>query len=586
MPRPNRDRSGGSGHPPDTILRALRVAAIYLVVGLVWIAFSDALVHATITDPDTLLTVETLKGWFFVVASAVLIYLLVARELRGRKREADRFWALAAQVPTTITVLDADGTVRYTSAAVEALTGYTPHEREGRGIFDTVHPDQLEEARAVLARVRDTPGARETLDVRILHRGGEERVAEVTVRNLLDDPAVGGIVINAHDVTARRSLEAQLLQAQKMEAIGRLAGGVAHDFNNVLTVILGSAHELLAPGADAGHVDAQAREIIQSAERGALLTKQMLAFSRQRPTELEAVDLNRSLGQLRHFLGRLLPANVQLVVNPDDRVGLVHAPPGAIEQIVMNLAVNAGDAMPDGGTFTIETANRELDATYAREHPEVRPGSYAMIALTDTGSGIPEDVRQRIFEPFYTTKPEGVGTGLGLSIVYGLSKQCGGHVSVYSEPGHGTTFRVYLPHAGATGTVAPAGPAAGPAAGEHRPLAVMVVEDEDVLRSMIVRTLQGADWQVVAAATAAEALELADGLERGLDVVVTDIGLPDLDGWTLAERLRERRDCRFLFMSGFGVSSFPADRVAQAAFIEKPFTPGELLARVRDVGGG
>jgi PAS domain S-box-containing protein len=388
----------------------------------------------------------------------------------------------------------------------------------------------------------------------------------------------------AEDVTGQRALEERLRQAQKMEAVGRLAGGVAHDFNNLLTAILGSTELMLEalPADDPGREEAN--EIRKAAVRAADLTRQLLAFSRQQVLEARVLDLNALMANLEKMLGRLIGEDIRFRFVPGSPLGSVRADPGQLEQVIVNLAVNARDAMPDGGTLTIETANVDVDEAYAREQATVEAGHYVLLAVTDTGFGMDRETQARLFEPFFTTKALGKGTGLGLATVYGIVKQSGGYIWVYSEPGHGTSFKVYLPRVDAPAeSLEPAPASSGVLGGSET---VLVAEDEEAVRHLARRVLESRGYTVLVAASGPEALRLAEGREGPIHLLVTDVVMPEMGGRELAQRLVAPRPAmRILFVSGYTDAAIMQQGVLTpgAAFLQKPFTPDSLARKVRDV---
>ncbi len=556
---------------------AARVAVLYALASIAYIVLSDALAEWLIRDPQQFARVQTFKGVGFVAASALILYLLLSRELRRRNADKDRFRALSERLSSTITVLDREGRVSYTSPSIERITGYTVEEREGRSVFELVDPDDVALARAALRGLLGSPGNVQELDIRMRRKDGEMRLMAITAENLLNDPAVNGIVLHAADVTERRSLAAQLRHAQKMEAVGRLAAGVAHDFNNLLTVITGWAHMALE---DRRPDRAELEEILRTCDRAADLSHRLMAFSRGQPVMRETLDVNAVIEDAEGLLRRLLPAGIELVIRLRADLPMVEADPGALEQVLVNLVVNAEDAMSGHGLLTVETNVRDLDDEYARAHPEARMGRHVVIAVTDTGAGMTHDVQERIFEPFFTTKPE--GTGLGLATVFGIARQSGGHVHVYSEPGKGTTFRVFLPasSADAPRSEHPAAPAPEPSRAETA--TILVVDDEAGVRSLIARVLRLRGYRVLEARDGADALRCAAESATAPDLVVSDISLPDVSGRELARQLQEQRGVeRFLFMSGF-MESAGAEAIGPlGSFMQKPFTPTELAVNVR-----
>jgi PAS domain S-box-containing protein len=386
------------------------------------------------------------------------------------------------------------------------------------------------------------------------------------------------------DIHERKSLEEQLLQAQKMEAIGRLAGGVAHDFNNLLTAILGNAELAMTNLDQRDPLREDLLEIERAAKRATALTGQLLAFSRKQVLQPEVIDLNEVITDMQEMLGRLLGEDITLQVLQGSRGAHVRADPVQLQQVLMNLAVNARDAMPDGGTLTLEAADLSLDEAYVDSHTEVRPGEYAVLAVSDTGSGMDAETRVRIFEPFFTTKEVGKGTGLGLSTVYGIVQQSGGHIWVYSEPGQGTVFKIYLPRVSDPGQHA--APRRSPP-GVPAPVGtetILLVEDEPAVRELAGRALRRQGYRVIEAANAGEALLRCENMREPLDLLVTDVVMPQMGGADLAERLRQLKPgLRVLFMSGYSGDAVARHGIIPdgVAFLSKPFGPAELAHRVR-----
>jgi PAS domain S-box-containing protein len=393
------------------------------------------------------------------------------------------------------------------------------------------------------------------------------------------------VLVLANDVTEKKKLEAQLLQAQKMEAIGQLAGGVAHDFNNLLGVITGYT-DLLLKDLGAQHPGTRrAEQISKAAERAAGLTRQLLAFSRKQVLQPKVLDLNAVVTHIETMLRRLIGEDIQLVTVLNEAVGRGKAAPGQIEQVIVNLAVNARDAMPKGGKLIIETANIDLDGNYAGTRTDVTPGPYTMLAVSDTGHGMDAETMSRVFEPFFTTKEEGKGTGLGLSTVFGIVKQSGGHVGVYSEVGRGTTFRVYLPRVDDDGEAAPGG-AARPEPRRPRAETILLVEDAEVLRMMIQEMLETAGFQVLAGGSPEEALAVVEAHSGPIHLLLTDVVMPRMSGPQVAERVKAAwPGVKVLYMSGYTDQAVVHHGVLEGAshFLQKPFTTDALLRRVSEV---
>ncbi|HEX7052096.1 MAG TPA: PAS domain-containing protein [Longimicrobiales bacterium] len=384
---------------------------------------------------------------------------------------------------------------------------------------------------------------------------------------------------------ALREREEQLREAQKMEAVGRLAGGIAHDFNNLLTAITGHSELLLAEMEEGVRARDDLAEIRDAAERAATLTRQLLAFSRRQVLELRVLDLNQVVRDVEKMLRRLIGEDVLLLTRLAPRLGAVRADPNHIAQVLMNLAVNARDAMPGGGLLTIETAECRLDRHDGPRGIEIEPGDYVVLKVVDTGSGIPEEIRERIFEPFFTTKAPGKGTGLGLSMVYGIVKQSGGYITVESEVGQGASFRILLPRvaADAEPMVLENREAEPPATGNET---VLLVEDESAVRSLVRRVLERRGYKVLEATNGAEAIQLAAGYPDRIDLVLTDVVMPDLAGPELVESLAPLRpEMRVIFMSGYADHEVVRRGVLEyrAGFIGKPFSPDSLSRKVREI---
>jgi nitrogen-specific signal transduction histidine kinase/FixJ family two-component response regulator len=387
------------------------------------------------------------------------------------------------------------------------------------------------------------------------------------------------------DVTERRVLEEQYQQTQKMEAIGRLAGGVAHDFNNLLTVILGHCDLLLADLDPDDPRQADIVEVQEAGTRAAGLTRQLLAFSRKQIIEPTLLDLNGVVADMRAMLGRLIREDVTIVLGLRPELALVKADRGQVEQIVLNLALNARDAMPGGGTLTIETANVDLDEHYPKTHFAVKPGPYVVLTVSDTGSGMTPEVQARLFEPFFTTKELGRGTGLGLATVHGIVLRSAGTINVYSEVGSGTSFKVYLPRAEAAGLVVEAPP---PAIGSHAGTqTVLIVEDEDAIRDLAKRLLEARGYTVLVAANADEAVRLFEQ-DPSIAVLLTDVVMPGASGPALTTQLIERRPgLKVIYMSGYTEEAIVHHGVLDpgVTFLQKPFTADTLGRKVREVLG-
>jgi len=425
-------------------------------------------------------------------------------------------------------------------------------------------------------------------DVPITRQG--EETSFINARNIAL-PEKSLMISTVWDVTDRRraeaekeKLQAQLQQATKMEAVGRLAGGVAHDFNNLLTVITGYSELLLQKVEKESPMHREVKEIKRAGERAASLTQQLLAFSRKQIIEPRVVRLDLLVAEMHAMLPRLIGEDIALQVTTGKDLGSVKIDPGQFQQILMNLAVNARDAMPDGGKIVIETSNVDLDEGYCALHPYVKPGRFVMLAVSDTGQGMSEEVKAHIFEPFFTTKEQGKGTGLGLAMTYGAVKQSGGSVEVYSEAGIGTTFKIYLPRVEGE---------ASPSVKDDRPEdmrggseTVLLVEDEDIVRNLCVRILERLGYKVLQARNGAEAIVLAQGYGDRIDLLLTDVVMPGMNGAELARQLvLHHPEGKVLFTSGYTDDAIVRHGILKegVSFIGKPYTPSALAKKVRGV---
>jgi nitrogen-specific signal transduction histidine kinase/ActR/RegA family two-component response regulator len=391
----------------------------------------------------------------------------------------------------------------------------------------------------------------------------------------------------ALDITERKHLADQLRQSQKMQAVGELAGGVAHDFNNLLMVMKGHAEMLLDRLGENTAELQNAKQIHEAAERAAGLTRQLLAFSRKQVLQPRVLDMNEAVGGMIQMVSRIIGESIELAFLPGSKLGCVKADPSQIEQVVLNLVVNARDAMPKGGRLTIETTNIDLDRSYATSHAVVEPGPYVMLTVTDNGCGMDTETQARIFEPFFTTKGPGRGTGLGLATVYGVVKQSGGYIWVYSEVGHGTTFKVYLPRVAATADklVAEKQPAA-PSPGTET---ILFVEDEENVRELVSEYLQARGYTVIEAGDGIAALELAEKHSGSIQLLITDVVMPKLSGRELATRISaQRKDLKVLYISGYTDDSVFRHGVLEGgmSFLQKPFNLKALAEKVRAILDG
>ncbi len=511
--------------------------------------------------------------------------------LRLRHAEAERDRLLerlrlhVERMPLAYMVKDADFRVTDWNPAAERTFGFRKEEVLGRcPVPLLVPPAARPHVEEVLRRLRAGDMDAHSVNDNVTKDGRTITCEWFNTPLHKADGTPDGYLSMVLDVTERRRLEEQYLQSQKMEAVGQLAGGVAHDFNNLLTVITGFADVVRGRLAEGDPARELVGEIIKAGQRAAGLTRQLLAFSRKSVLAPRVLDLNAVLADLEKMLRRVIGEDVELATHLRPGLGPVRADPGQVEQAIINLAVNARDAMPRGGRLTIETRDVELDEGYAAAHREARPGPHVLLAVSDTGHGMTPEVRARVFEPFFTTKEPGKGTGLGLAMVYGFVKQSGGHVEVYSEVGHGTTFKLYLPRGDepVKGRKSGAGLAAAPRGTET----VLLVEDEDAVRALAGHVLRSSGYTVLAAADGAEALRLAREYLRPIHLLVTDVVLPGLGGRPLAERLLALHpETRVLFASGYTDDAVVRHGIlsAEVHFLQKPFSPAALAQKVREV---
>ncbi len=503
------------------------------------------------------------------------------------RKSEELYRDLVEKAGLAIFVLDTQGRIVYFNRRLCELSGFDPEELHGFAFMDGVHPDDRKGVLGFFRRwfSRD-PSAPVQYECRLLRKNGEIRYVEVNVTPVVEKGQVTGSRVYLRDNTERRQMEEQLLLSRKMEAIGRLAGGVAHDFNNMLMVILGSC-DLVLCGMDGSSPMYEKVEVIrEAAERASSLTRQLLAFSRRQILEPKVVDLNDIVINTEKMLRRLIGEDIELNVVLDPGLGRVKADPSQMEQVIVNLALNARDAMPQGGCLTIEITNAELDDEYARGHVSVVPGAYVMLAVSDTGPGMDEETKAKVFEPFFTTKEK--GTGLGLATVYGIVKQSGGNIWCYSEPGKGTTFKIYLPQVEeevAESSVEPGELAVLEGGAET----LLVTEDDDAVREIAVSILRSAGYKVLEAANGDEALEVYKRYGGPVDLLITDVVMPGMSGRKLAERLGAMcPGIKVLYMSGYTDNIIAHHGVLDEGmkFIQKPFSRSDLLKRVRRVLSG
>lgn len=508
-----------------------------------------------------------------------------SRALRALRESEERYRRLIELLPDAVAVHQ-DGLVRMVNLTGARMLGYeSPEEVIGRPVLDFVHPDDhavvRERIRAQLERGERAP----PLEERFLRRDGTAIPVEVTAAPFMLGGRPASLVV-ARDISARKRLEEELRQAQKMEALGRLAGGVAHDFNNLLTAINGYAELLLSSLRPDDPLRAEAEAILKAGQRATMLTQQLLAFGRRQVMELRVVDLNQVLEGLAGMLRRLIREDIELAFSLSPEPGHVRVDVAQMEQVIVNLVVNARDAMPNGGQLTLETAWSE-DETQVP--PGLAPGRYVRLTVRDTGEGIPEEVREHLFEPFFTTKE--VGLGLGLATVYGIVRQFGGHIQVDTEPGRGSAFHIYLPRAEVEAPGRPPLPEVPPAppAVEEWPRGketILVVEDDEMVRALAVRILRGQGYRVLEVRRGDEAIQTAAAYREPIHLLLTDVLVPHMSSRVLLERLQEGHpEVRVLYMSGHAENLIAQHVLLEpgSPLLRKPFTSQALVQKVRAV---
>ncbi len=530
---------------------------------------------------------------------SILGYQGIIRDITERKRaeeaiytERQRFQTLSEDAPFGMVMIDKDGTFKYINPKFRELFGYDLNDvPNGKTWFRKAYPDPAYRHHVISTWINDLeshgPGEKRPRIFTVTCKDGTKKVIDFIPVQL----ETGENLIACEDTTALKqaeekmvALQEQLRQSQKMEAIGRLAGGIAHDFNNLLTIIRGYSQLSLLELKESDPLRENMAEVRKASDRASDLIRQLLAFSRRQILEMTVLDLNMVMGDLDKMLRRVIGEDIELVTLLAEDLGRVKTDPGQIQQVIMNLALNARDAMPNGGKLTIETANVELDEAYARAHIAVQPGRYVMLSMSDTGVGMGAEVREKIFEPFFTTKEKDKGTGLGLSTVYGIVKQSGGNIWVYSEPGRGSTFKIYLPRVdepleevreAVVRTELP-----------HGSETILVVEDDEAVRNLASQILKSQGYRVLEASSGEEALGFYGVMKEPIHLVLTDVVMPRMSGRELADHLISLYpEMKRLYMSGYTDDATVHHGVLEegVSYIQKPFTMEGLAKKVREV---
>jgi two-component system cell cycle sensor histidine kinase/response regulator CckA len=530
---------------------------------------------------------EELAGRAAVAIDAARLYRRNLEVTQALAVSEQRLRAMFNSTRVGIVARDANGRVVDCNRAYAEMLGFEQSELIGSDYAGIVDPGERERRQERYRRVFEDEQEHLEFEHTYVRPDGspvQTRITASLVRDASGRPAYTLALVE--DVSERHRLEQQLVQAQKMEAVGRLAGGVAHDFNNLLTAILGFNEIMAAELADDDPLQLEVNEIRGAAERANALTRQLLTFGRRHLIRRAELAPNEVVEALAPMLRRLLGEDVALELALQPGAGVVRADRSQLEQVIVNLAINARDAMPDGGRLTIATAVLDVDAEFARTHLDVAEGRYLVLAVSDTGHGMDAETQEHMFEPFYTTKAESHGTGLGLATVYGIVKQTGGSISVYSEPGHGTTFRIYLAQSTGVGTAAPAAELEqAPEAAMRGGQTILVAEDDRAVRAIMERALERAGYTVLSAAGPDEALALSLAHEGRIDLLLTDMIMPGMSGPALADRIAlDRPGIRVLYSSGYsGEEIIRRGLDPDLPFIEKPFMPDVLSRKIQQV---
>src|SRR6202162_4873942 len=565
------------------------LVTLLLTAGIISLSLTIYILQRPLWDALNIhLAMRGLVGMVFLYSVYVVYQQVQIYRFRMRVMAQEELFGLIGEnAADMIAVVTVRGERLYNSPSYQKLLGYTSEELEKTSAYAQIHPDD-QPAVKLAAEEAKTSGIGRRVEYRIRHKSGEWRVMESTasaVRN--SEGAVEKLIIVNRDITERKHLEQQLLLSQRLEAVGKLSGGVAHDFNNILGVIIGYSEALqqMMPADDP--MREAVDEIEKAGRRAAALTQQLLAFSRKQVLEPKVLDLNSIVADVEKMLRRLIGEDLELEIVPASALGRVKADRGQIEQVILNLTVNARDAMPHGGKLKIETMNADLDENDARRLRYVIPGHYVMLQVSDTGTGMSAEVQSHIFEPFFTTKEQGKGTGLGLATVYGVVKQSGGYIWVYSEIDQGTTFKIYLPKISAkVEELAAVKTIPTPASGSET---ILFVEDEQSVRELVREYLSARGYSVLEASDGIQALDIAAAHPGAIQLLITDVVMPRLSGREIASQIATaRRDLKVLYISGYTDDSIFRHGVLEGGmeFLQKPFNLRTLAQKIREILDG
>ena len=542
-----------------------------------------------------LVVIETSGVPFFDSEGKFLGYRGIDRDITERKQAEEALRKSEEKYRTILETIadgyhetDLKGNLTLVNDSLCEIIGYSREELLGMNYFRLMDEANVKSTYEAYNEVYRTGNVNPGFDTEVLRKNGTRGQVSISIAPIRDSGHhITGFRGVLRDVTKHRQLEEQLQQAAKMEAVGRLAGGIAHDFNNLLTAVIGYTNLLMDQVPTDDVQSKRLAEIARAADRAAGLTKQLLAYGRKQVLEIRALDINEVISGMEEMLRRIIGEDIELITAHSSLPGLVRADPGQIEQVLMNLAVNARDAMPNGGDLIIETASVLLDEDYCRTHPEVEPGSYVMFAVSDNGQGMEPETISRIFDPFFTTKEKGVGTGLGLATLYGIVKQHGGHVAVYSQVGRGTIFKVYLPCV--EDSVVEIQQSVSCAPRPEGRETVLVVEDEEVVRNLTCEVLDILGYCTLVASDPEQAQAINRSYEGSIHLLLTDVVLPQMDGRRLYQTLSVTRpEMKVLYCSGYTENFIVHQGVLDQGvqFLAKPFTVDALARKVRETLDG
>ena len=555
---------------------------VTLILGIAYVSAPILIEHA-VDFKVVRLALGALLGMVFLLDIVTIYQQLKFQRIREDLLQREEIFRLISEnAADMIALVDGSGRRLYNSPSYERILGYTAEQLQSTSAFEQIHPDDRQLVQEA-AKEAQRGGEPRSIVYRMSHKDGSWRVFESTANTIRNaEGKVEKLVIVNRDITDRQHLEEQFRQAQKMEAVGRLSGGIAHDFNNLLSVIIGYSESVQEQVPETSSLHRSMGEILKAGERAASLTRQLLAFSRQQVLTPKVLDLNAIVTDMEKMLRRVIGEDIELSTKLDPALGRLKADQSQIEQIVMNLAVNARDAMPHGGKLIVQTENMVMDEDFVRRYSyPVQTGAYVCLTVADTGIGMDAQTKARVFEPFFTTKEKGKGTGLGLSTVYGVVKQTGGYIDIESSLGEGTSFKIYLPRVDAAMTLEK--PRVESPASLKGNETILLVEDEASLRTLTRTTLEACGYTLLEASDGADALEVSRQHAKSIDLLLTDIVMPGMGGIALAQQLsQERPGIQIVYMSGYTPFESQAAIGTESFFLMKPFTRDALRQKIHE----